>query len=116
MAGKKIKPIKSYTTVNFDRQNPSLIITRIKDGKQVILFDIANIPYTSFRDDYGFYRPLELDKRYCADGGFTEGFKLTDIREGKLVKLIQTRDEIIENQLFLLLYELKCIRQAYFNS
>lgn len=106
----------TYTTVNFDRQNPSLTITRIKDNKQVIIFDIANIPYTSFRDDYGFYRPLEFDKRYCDDEDFTEGFKLTDIREGKLIKLIQTRDEILKNKLFLLLYELKCIRQAHFNS
>jgi len=93
----------TYTTVNFDRHNPSLTITRIKDSKQVTIFDIAHLPYTSFRDDYGFYRPLELDKRYCADGDFTEGFKLTDIREGKLVKLVETRDEIIKNQLFLLL-------------
>lgn len=106
----------TYTTVNFDRQNPSLTITRIKDNKQVTIFDIAKVPYTAFRNDYGFYRPLELDKKYCNDGDFTEGFKLTDIKNNKLVKLIETREEIINKQLFLLLYELKCIRQAYFSS
>jgi len=108
---------KTYTIVNFDRQNPSLTIIK-KDKSffnEIDIFDIANFKFNKWSNCL-FYRPLEFNKLYCNDGDFTDGFKLIDIRNDKLVKLIETRDDIIKNKLFLLLYELKCIRQAYFNS
>lgn len=113
----KAKKQTTYTTVNFDRQNPSLTITRIKDKKQVTVFDMGRLQFgQKFSGEKYWWRDVNMDKMYCLENELPEAFKLTDIKNGKEVKLIESRDEIFRKQLHLLLYELKCIRQAYFNS
>lgn len=112
----KAKKQTTYTTVNFDRQNPSLVLTRIRDKKQVTVFDIAKYPLKAWASGIN-RRPVDFDKLYCLDdtNELPEAFKLTDIKNGQNVVLIESRDEIFQKQLHLLLYELKCIRQAYRN-
>lgn len=109
--------ITTVTTVNFDRQYPSLTLTRLKDGKQVKVFDIAKYPLKAWQNTINL-RPVAFDKLYCLDNPaeLPEGFKLIDIKNGVKIKLIESTEEKIQHKLHLLLYELKCIRQAYFNS
>lgn len=107
---------KTNTTVNFDRQNPSLTITRIKDNKQVNIFDISKLNFGQKLSNQLTWRHVNVNRLFCTDSEHPEAFKLTDIKNNVEVKLIETKEEIFNKKLFLLLYELKCIRQAYFNS
>jgi hypothetical protein len=101
MGGKKIKPIKSYTTVNFDRQKPLLVISKADNSKSIESFDQSSYLQGWRGVDYNVWRPQ---------------FRLSDVRGKRKVNLILTEREETIKQLNSLMLELRVIREAIFNG
>lgn len=79
----------TYTTVNFDRQNPSLTITRIKDNKQVTVFDIAKFTLKRWTDNSSLFMVMRIlehcMKHECQVYTVKDGYELGNNIQSKVM-------------------------------